>query len=154
MYCFKTISELEESAKKIRKIINNPKSQQWDVKDAKLNLYECERQLKIKKKNERESNNASVFGSDDYVWVSNGDYSFYYWYEETDCPIKSHKNEDDCYEKDCDKRERCFTADYKGKEVVRLRASEISFWDESIEYILLLWISKYINKFLKNKSQK
>jgi hypothetical protein len=79
----------------------------------------------------------SVYTSDDYCGMSCGDYSFYYGYEVTRCPVKSHKDDDDCYEKDCDRREWCFVATHNGKEVLMLPTSELlPKQDEPYAYLL------------------
>jgi hypothetical protein len=105
----------------------------------KMEEYEKDRLAKLKLEEEfRKKTKVDVYTSDDYCGMSNGKYSFYYGYEVTKCPVKSHKDDDDCYTNNCDLREWCFTADIDGKEVLRLTRSEL--WegraDEPFFYLL------------------
>jgi hypothetical protein len=99
-----------------------------------------------KKKNDfRKTRGIDVYTSDDYCGMSNGTYDFYYGYEVTECPVKSHKLDDDCYEEDCDKREWCFTASVNGTEFMRLPTSQL--WGEEGEepfFYLLGGIAQFL----------
>jgi len=61
----------------------------------------------------RKAHNIDVYTSDDYCGLTSGKYTFYYGYEVT-------KN-----------GQWCFTADVDGKEVMRLKTSEL--WPENDE---------------------
>ncbi len=91
-----------------------------------------------------------VYTSDDYCGLSVGNISFYYGYEVSFCPIKSHKTEDDCYEKDCDKREWCFTAEKDGKEILKMPQSKIHpREDEEPFWYLVAGIGHYLKNLEK-----
>jgi hypothetical protein len=91
--------------------------------------YQAHEEKRIAKLKEEESYRTSskidVFCSDDYAGLDSGKYHFYFGYEETYCPVKSHKTEDNCYEKDCDKREDCFVVSVDNKEVLRVPRSKL-----------------------------
>jgi hypothetical protein len=120
-----------------------------ELRVARLKEYETQRLAKLKAKEEFEKkNNISVYTSDDYCGMGCGRFQFYYGYEVTMCPIKSHKTDDDCYQKDCDKREWCFTADIDGKEVMKIPRSELLFdGDEPYSY-LIAGIGKFLSSNL------
>jgi len=143
----------EEEIKKLEQKISDPKTPQGDIKTLGYKLAELKRKKEIAdRENFEEQTKTSVYGSDDYVGCSAGDYSFYYGYEETKCPIKSHRNEDDCYEKDCDKREWCFVVNKGDKEVVKWAESEFSYNQaNNIEKILIIGMAKFIKEFLSNQ---
>ena len=145
MYCFNTIEERQKEEERLLSIVDNPKSTQEDAKKAKDKIYECSTQLKIKKEKVfNKKTKSNIYNSHDYWGVSNGDYSFYFGYEETKCPVESHK--EDCEDDGCEKREWCFTADYKDKEIVRWRKSELGI-NKNGEEILLLGIARFISEY-------
>ena len=76
-----------------------------------------------KKKKFIKDTGIEVYTSDDYCGLELKGISFYYGYEETDCP--KHSNKEECEEKDCEEREWCFVAKNNGKVVTRMRRSEI-----------------------------
>lgn len=86
--------------------------------------HEEKRQAELKAKREfEEKEKMDVYTSDDYCGLTAGKYSFYYGYEETVCPVKSHRK--NCEDNGCEKREWAFTADVDGKEVMRLSQSQL-----------------------------
>lgn len=131
---------------KWQKAYDDPKTPQGDLNGIGHRLREAERFLDIAKREEYESTKkVSVYGSDDYVGASAGDYSFYYGYEVTRCPIKSHKTDDDCYEKDCEKREWVFQVEKKGKVVFEMLQSEIEYPEaDDIERQLIVGMAHFI----------
>lgn len=99
--------------------------------------------LEAEKKFKQENGGLDIYTNDDYCgcWIWN--YSFYYGYEVTKCPVKSHKTDDDCYEKDCDKREWYFQA-YKWDDIIA-EYSESELWSNRyIVETLIAWILKCI----------
>jgi len=85
-----------------------------------------ERKDKIKTRDDFESKtNIKVYTSDDYCGLELDGVSFYYGYEATECPIKSHKTEQDCDYLCCDKREWCFTVNIKDKEMMKIPTSKL-----------------------------
>ena len=66
-----------------------------------------------------------VFTSDDYcgLTIKKPNISFYYGYEETSCPVKSHR--ENCEDNGCEKREWCFTVQVNDKEVMRIPTSKL-----------------------------
>ncbi len=130
----------------LQKMHSDPNTPQGEVKDMGYRLHEAKQYLEIAKREEYEANTeVSVYGSDDYVGASAGDISFYFGYEVTKCPIKSHKTDDDCYEKSCDKREWVFQVT-KGEVVVfEMLDSEISYPEaDDIERKLIIGMAHYI----------
>lgn len=103
----KTPYELREEARKI------------ELEEAH---NKCQERIKERNKFEEETG-IEVYTSDDYCGLVSGDMVFYYGYEETYCPIKSHKK--DCEDYGCEKREWCFVVSKKGKEIMRIPASKI-----------------------------
>jgi len=137
---------MKEEIKKLEVKLSDPNTPQGEVNNLKWELHELKRQQKRKERKDFEkTTKTTVYGSDDYVGCSAGDYSFYYGYEITKCPVKSHKDEDYCYEKDCDKREWCFTVNKGSKEIIRWAESEFSLGEE-IERTLILGMAKFINQ--------
>lgn len=125
---------------------NDPNTPQWQVRDIWHKLHDAKHNLSIAKREEYENkNDVSVYGSDDYCWCSAWDTHFYFGYEVTKCPIKSHKDEDDCYEKDCEKREWVFQVTKNDKVVFEMLDSELSYPEATDIYRqLILGMSHYI----------
>lgn len=145
MYAFSTLEELEAAEEKISKKLKDPQTPQGEVRDLQNRLTECRRHLRMKREALfAKENQISVSGSDDYIGASAGPYSFYYGYEETYCPVKSHGNGKHCGERDCEKEEWCFTADKDGVEVARYRASELTIGHEEVDRMLILGMAKFI----------
>lgn len=143
------MEEFEKRIADIEKRIADPKTPQGEVRELNWKLIDLNRQLKIAEREKYEKSGLSVYGSDDYVGCSAGVYSFYFGYEVTKCPVKSHKDDDDCSEKDCEKREWCFTADKNGKNVVTWAESEFSYGEAvDIERKLILGMAKFIKEEL------
>lgn len=110
--------------------------------------HEKERIMKRQKKQDFiKKTGIDVYTSDDYCGLEAKGISFYYGYEVTACPVNSHKDEDDCYEKDCDKREWCFVATENGVEVMKLTKSELHPEEgEEPFWYLIAGIGHYLNK--------
>jgi len=141
-----TIEQLKKEIEKLEASVRDPKTPQGDVRNLKFRLHDRKHDLEIAQRKEyEETTETSVYGSDDYVGATAGDYSFYFGYEVTRCPVKSHKNEDDCYEKDCDKREWVFQV-HKGDDVVfEMLESEIDYPKaDDIERKLIVGMAHYI----------
>lgn len=124
-----TKETIEEKKKRLEKELND--------------IHEIQQKEQLKKQNEkeakfREEHDIDVYTSDDYCGMTCSKYSFYFGYEVTECPIKSHKDEEDCDNKNCDKREWCFVASIDDKDVMKKRASQIWFkeGDEPFFYLL------------------
>lgn len=101
-----------------------------------------------KEKAFKEATKIDVYTSDDYCGMSNGMYSFYFGYEETECPVKSHYKEELCEAHDCEKREWCFTASIGSKEVMRLRQSQCSAVESEEPFFYLLGgIAQFLNQY-------
>jgi len=150
MYAFDTLEMLELAEASLVKKADDPKTPQGDIREIQSRLHECRRHLRMKREDKfRKESGISVSGSDDYIGAGAGDYSFYYGYEETYCPVKSHKNGSLCGEKDCEKEEWCFTADKDGKEVARYRTSELSTPHEEVDKLLILGMAKFIKENMK-----
>jgi len=114
-----------------------------ELRKAKQEEYD-NRRKEIEEKKKKIS--TSIWGSDDYYCAAIDWFSFYYWYEETYC--SKHPKIDDCEDRfDCDKRERCFTANIWDKEVMRIPASKLSV-DWNIEEYLISWMLMFIKKFI------
>lgn len=111
----------------------------------KMEKAETERIKALEKKEQfRKDSNIDVYTSDDYCGMSDGKHSFYYGYEVTDCPVKSHTKEELCEAYDCEKREWCFTADVGGKEIMKLRKSQLWTDEEEPFFYLLSGIAHYL----------
>lgn len=137
----------------LEKKYRDPNTPQGEVKALSYRLHEAKRYLEIAKREEYESKTGvTVYGSDDYVGASAGDVSFYFGYEVTRCPVKSHKDDDDCYEHDCEKREWVFQVQKDGKTVFEILDSEISYPEaDNIERKLIVGMAHYI-KSLTNQT--
>lgn len=124
----------------------DPKTPQGELQQIGNKLHEKKRFLEIAKRDYYEqSNKVSVYGSDDYVGCRAGDYHFYFGYEVTKCPVKSHKTDDDCYEKDCDKREWVFQVEKNDKVIFEKLASEITYPEaDDIERQLIVGMAHFI----------
>lgn len=134
----------------IEERMKDPKTQQGDIKVLQNKLYTIKRDLRMQKEKEYEAQGLRVYSSDDYVSARAGNYEFYFGYEETKCPIQSHKSEDYCYEIGCDKREWCFTANKNDKEIVRWSESEFSYSRaDNIECKLILGMARFIKEYLE-----
>ena len=136
------IEELEE-------LLKSPDTPQGRIVEIRDELF-CLKQAKKRNDEDKfeKETGISVYGSDDYVSCSVGEYSFYYGYETTKCPVKSHKDEEDCYEKNCDKREWCFTAHKGDEEIVRWAESEFSHPRAmDIEKILIVGVCQFIREY-------
>ena len=144
-----TAKEYQDIVDKLQDKVDNPKTPQGEVRNIQIQLSDAKHNLKIALREEYEkNNNVSVYGSDDYIGASAGDISFYFGYEVTRCPIKSHKTEDDCYEKDCDKREWVFQVEKDDKVVFEMLDSELSYPEsDSIERNLIVGMAHYIKTF-------
>lgn len=119
-----------------------------ELRVKKLQEYESKRRAELATLDSfREEHDINIYTSDDYCGMSVGNFSFYYGYEVTECPVKSHTKEELCEAYNCDKREWCFTADVDGKEVMRLRASQL--WGKEGEepfFYLLGGIAQFLRK--------
>jgi len=138
--------ELKNEIEILEEKLDDPQTPQGDVKQIKDRISNLNHQRKIAEREEYESGNkVSVYGSDDYVGASAGDLSFYFGYEVTRCPIKSHKTDDDCYEKDCDKREWVFQVTKNDDVVFEMLDSEISYPEaDDIERKMIIGMAHYI----------
>lgn len=126
--------------------MKDPLTPQGEVRNLGYKLSEARSFLKIAQRDTYvKTTGVSVYGSDDYVGASAGDYSFYFGYEVTKCPIKSHKTNDDCYQADCDKREWVFQVDKDGKVVFEMLDSELSYPEaDDIERKLIVGMAHFI----------
>ena len=142
----KGVKGYKELVEKLEAKYSNPNTPQGEIKDLGYRLAEARRFLQIAEREEYEkTTKVSVYGSDDYVGASAGDTTFYFGYEVTKCPVKSHKTDDDCYEKDCEKREWVFQVDKKGKTVFEMLDSELSYPEaDDIERKLIIGMAHYI----------
>ena len=94
------------------------------VKQLRMEAHAEKRRLEFKKEEEfRKESKLDVYTSDDYCGLEVGDYSFYYGYEVTVCPVKSHNK--NCEDNGCEKREWAFEAKVKDKSVLVLATSEL-----------------------------
>jgi hypothetical protein len=117
---------LTERIEELERLIQDPNTPQGKVKELRMLLFDLTQKLIREKEQEwKNKHNVSYNFSDDYAGLDTGPYSFYYGYEVTKCPIKSHKDDEDCYEKNCDEREWCFEASINGKVVMTLTSSEL-----------------------------
>lgn len=142
----KGVKGYKELVEKLEAKYSNPNTPQGEIKDLGYKLAEARRFLQIAEREEYEkTTKVSVYGSDDYIGASAGDTTFYFGYEVTKCPVKSHKTDDDCYEKDCEKREWVFQVDKKGKTVFEMLDSELSYPEaDDIERKLIIGMAHYI----------
>lgn len=142
-----------ELVEKLEAKYSNPNTPQGEIKDLGYKLAEAKRFLKIAEREEYETTQkVSVYGSYDYVGASAGDTTFYFGYEITKCPVKSHKTDDDCYEKDCEKREWVFQVEKDNKVVFEMLDSEISYPEaDNIERKLIIGMAHYIKSLQANK---
>lgn len=128
----KTIQELEQ-----------------ELKIKKIKEAERKRRERMNKEDEfRKENKLNIYSSDDYAGLVTEHYSFYFGYEETACPKHKNKDCEDLY--DCELREWCFVANVGGKEVMRIRASELWFEYKDVLEYLLLGIGKFLENQVKN----
>lgn len=136
--------KLEEKRKKVEEL-------ERQTNELHFEIEEEEHESKIKKeKIFKEKKKINVYYSDDYAGLDSGKYHFYFGYEVTHCPVKSHKDDEDCYEKDCVKREDCFVATIGGKEVLKLTRSQLHpKTNEDVTFFLLAGIGH----FLKTKNR-
>jgi hypothetical protein len=126
----KEAQELEQKAKEIRYALAEQKRREEIQRED-----EFEKTMKI-----------NAYRASDYAGLVTPEYSFYFGYEETACPVKSHRK--NCEDYGCEKREWCFTADKNGKEVMRLRKSELFPNDEGSDMYFYLVMG--IGHFLKS----
>ena len=95
-----------------------------EARKLELEASQERQELEIKQEQEyRKNTKTDVYCSDDYAGLEAGKYSFYFGYEMTICPVKSHK--EDCEDNGCEKREWCFVASINKKEVMRIPASKL-----------------------------
>lgn len=150
MFAFFTLQELETSEKLLEARAKDPQTPQGEVKEIQRRLRECRNQIQREKVSAfADKSGIHVSGSDDYIGASGSPYSFYYGYEETHCPLKSHQNGTLCEEKDCEKEEWCFVARKGDEEIARYCASELTVQYREVEYMLILGMSKFIKEHLK-----
>lgn len=142
----KKSDQLKKELSALEEAIKDPKTPQGDVRDIQNHAHRIRSQLRIVLEEEYESmHEVSVYGSDDYVGASAGEYSFYFGYEVTSCPIKSHKTDDDCYDKDCDKREWVFQVSRGDKVIFQMLDSELSYpRSDDIERKLIVGMAHFI----------
>ena len=135
-----------EKIVEVKAKIYDPGTPQGEIPALKDKLHNLERNQEIFEMKEfEERTKTRVYSSSDYVGCEVGDYSFYFGYEVTECPVESHKNSNDCDEAGCHKREWCFTVDKNNVEIVRWRESEFSYSQaNSIELKLILGMAKFL----------
>ncbi len=103
-----------------------------------------------KERTYRDTQNIDVYCSDDYAGLKAGKYKFYFGYEETMCPIKSHK--EDCEDNGCKKREWCFVAIVNNKEIMRIPVSKLyPKKEEEPMFFLLAGIGLFLQIKEKNE---
>jgi len=141
-----SVGDYKKIVDRLQKEYDNPNTPQGNVKEIGCELSEAKINLKIAQREEYEHKNCvSVYGSDDYVGCNAGDYHFYFGYEVTKCPIKSHKTEDDCYENNCDKREWVFQVTKNDKVVFEMLDSELEYPEaDDIERKLIVGMAHFI----------
>lgn len=141
-----TSRELQKEIDKIEEKLINPKTPQGVINGLQFDLSNLKHKKRIADREEYElKNKVSVYGSDDYVGCSAGDIEFYFGYEITKCPTKSHKTEDDCERNNCDKREWVFQVTNNGNVVFEMLDSELSYPEsDDIERKLILGMAHYI----------
>jgi hypothetical protein len=146
------VAGYQEGVNKLQAKLDDPNTPQGEVREISNRLNSVKHFLEIAKREEYEAKNkVSVYGSDDYVGANAGDMHFYFGYEVTKCPVKSHKTDDDCYQKDCDKREWVFQVTKCDKVVFEMLDSEIAYPQaDDIERKLIVGMAHYI-KSLGNK---
>ena len=142
----KTTIDYQKLIDNLQTRLDNPNTPQGEIPAIQNELFSANHNLKIAQREEYETkSNVSVYGSDDYVGANAGDTSFYFGYEITKCPVKSHKTDDDCYEKNCDKREWVFQVTKNDKIVFEMLDSEISYPEaDNIERQLIVGMAHYI----------
>lgn len=142
--------EIEKKIDEVKVKQSDPKTPQGDIKMLNQQYYDLKRQFEIVKREEYEADTGvEVYGSDDYVGASAGDTSFYFGYEATKCPVKSHKTEDDCDNHDCDKREWLFQVEKNGEVVFEMSDSELSHPEaDVIERKLIIGMAHYVKMLL------
>lgn len=142
---------MKEKIIQLKKTLENPETPQGEIQGLKDRLFVLEQKQQLRdNENFEKNNNIAISVSDDYIGCDAGDYSFYYGYEETGCPIRSHKDEEDCYEKACEKREWCFVVYKNGKKIVSWMKSEFSYGAaRDIEQIFIVGMCKFIKEYLK-----
>lgn len=147
--------ELQVAIDKIEEKLINPQTAQGDLKSLNYNLSNLRHEKRIAEREEYEfKNNLSVYGSDDYVGCNVGNLQFYFGYEVTKCPIKSHKTEEDCYDKGCDRREWMFQVTENDKVIFEMLDSELTYPESDyIERKLILGMGHYIKSINKTKSE-
>lgn len=138
--------EIQKEIDVLQEKVDNPSTPQGEVVgiEDKIHRLRHKRDIALREEYEKDTK-TSVYGSDDYVGASAGDTSFYFGYEVTKCPIKSHKTDDDCYEKSCDRREWVFQVTKGDKVVFEMLDSEISYpVADDIERKLIVGMAHYI----------
>lgn len=142
-----------ELVEKLEAKYSNPNTPQGEIKELGYMLNDARRMLKIAEREEYETTQkVSCYGSDDYIGASAGDTTFYFGYEATKCPVESHKTYDDCYEKDCEKREWVFQVEKNNKVVFEMLDSEISYPEaDYLERKLIIGMAHYIKSLQANK---
>lgn len=74
--------------------------------------------------------NMDYYMSDDYIGARIGKLHFYFGYESTRCPVKSHRTADDCYVKNCGKREWIFEVENGKKTIFEIPESDLELSKE------------------------
>jgi hypothetical protein len=124
--------ELEEKAKRLRI-------------EASQEKYKAENN---KKREFEETQKIDVYTSDDYCGLTLPNISFYYGYEETQCPVKSHRK--NCEDNGCEKREWCFVVTIKGKKVMKIPTSKLHPTEgEEPFWYLVAGMGHYLKKYGK-----
>ena len=138
--------ELQQKIDELNKKLSNPNTPQGEVESLKWKLHDLKHKLNIfNRENFEKKKLITCYGSDDYCGCSVGELSFYFGYEVTMCPVKSHKTDDDCYEKDCDKREWCLQVMKGDEEILKIPESEFCHPDaDCIERKLICGIMYYL----------
>lgn len=149
----RTAKELQREIESLEAKLNDPKTSQGDIRTIRFHLSNLVQKKKILDREKYESKNkVSFFLSDDYAGCSAGDIEFYFGYEVTKCPVKSHKTEEDCYKHNCEKREWVFQVTKKEKVVFEMLESELTYPEsEAIEAKLIVGIMHYLNSLDKKK---
>lgn len=108
-----------------------------EVRRLKLAEHEKRRLAKLKKEEEwRKDNEMDVYTSDDYCGLRIGSYQFYFGYEVTKGG------------------EWCFTADVDGKQVMKLKQSEVHPEEGEVPFwYLVAGIGHFLKQFPPNKSK-
>jgi len=74
--------------------------------------------------------NMDYYMSDDYIGARIGKFHFYFGYESSRCPVKSHRTADDCWQKNCEKREWIFEVENGKKTIFEIPESDLEFSKE------------------------